>query len=253
MHKVPFLYRRPMFFAAAAMLAAIALIIAGFASVRKSGMDGYGLIVLGVFLGLVSIITALVYASLQRKFKSALGEPLLSFTAADLDHEKAVARTINQIKWKNRVALVTILIFCAVLAIIGPFIADDGYIFSLAALGIAVFAALAAFTVTRYRTSKLKSGSREVVLSRNGVYVAGEFHSWNGFTSKLIDIKFVPPATDENGEPAMISGSYKMLGAYRANIGFFNLAVPSELADQALEAVEKILDANRRASGNPPG
>lgn len=232
-----------MIFAAVLLLGAVILIAAGIYRNSRGGMNGFALIVFGGFATLAAVVTASVYASMQRRFRQALGEPLLTFISAEQDHDRAVAKTISQIKGTNLITLVTILIFCIVLAIIGPFLADDGYLFSLIALGIAIFASLTAFIVTGYRISKLRRGSREVVLSRNGVYVAGEFHSWSGFSSQLIDIKFIAPEKED--EPALISGAYKMLGAYRSNVGYFNLIVPVDKHNQAREAVQLIMETNR--------
>lgn len=244
MRGTPFLYKRPMIVAATLLAISVIVILRGLYVSGEGDMDGFGLIFLGGFIAVAAIVTAAVYAVMQFRFSRALGRPLLAFTSEIKQHSQAVEKTISQIKGANILTVVIVTAFCVLMAILGPLVAEDGYIFSLIALGIVIFTAISALIITGYRIGKLRKSSKDVILSHNGVYVAGEFHSWSGFSSKLVDISFIPADQDKT---ALISGSYQVLGAYRSNTGFFNLPVPDEHHDAAREAVRIIAETNRKA------
>ena len=248
MRKIPLLYKKPYLLALTAAILGLAAFLYGlYRSGELGDMGGYAFSFVGFFLFITGLVIGAVFLNLERKFRLALGQPLLAYTADPAQYDQAIEKTINQIKAANTVSWLTILVFCVLLALLGPLFVEDGLVMTAIAAVIAAVMTVLFWLITRYRVHKLLSGSRQVIRAVHGVYVAGEFHAWSGFSSKLIDIRYFEPG--ENGRlSGMISGSYRVIGAYRSNDGFFNLAVPPELDSQARAAVDAV---KASGAGNP--
>ena len=239
--KIPILYKRPYITAVFFVLIGIGAIIYSQMASDTSGTDRYAFLFLGGFAIISGIVIALMYGWMEMRFRRAMGEPLLAFTAEPESHAGAIARTAVLIRATNLMTLVTIWVSCLIIAVAAPFFGRDGWYVSLSMLVLGLVMPLMAWLITRYRTRKLSTGSREVILARYGVYVAGEFHAWDQWGSRLLDLRFTRADPDRPDDPSgLISGQYRLIGAYRSNDGYFNIAVPPHLCGQAATAVEQI-------------
>ena len=244
MEKLPLLYKKVYWVSFFIAAAGLGVLLAGYdRAENQSDMNGYGLIVMGGFAIIVAIIILAIYGRQEQQCREAMGTPLLAYTVSETAHEKGIEKTAEEIKGLNKLTLLILIFMCVMIALVGAVFLEEKATIILISIGIAVFFSVAASLITTYRIRKLKVGSRHVVLAEHGVFTAGEFHAWTGFGSKLVDITYKESAEELEGfdEPAgMISGSYEILGAYRANIGTFNLVVPPAYKEQAREAVRKI-------------
>lgn len=239
--KIPILYKKPYITAVFFIVIGIGAIIFARGSDERLGMDQYAFLFLGGFAVIIGLVIAVMYGRMEKRFRQAMGQPLLSFTADPESQAGAIARTAVQIRATNLMTLVTIWISCLLIAVAAPFFGRDGWYVSLSMVLLAFVMTLVAWLITRYRINKLKTGSREVILGRYGVYVAGEFHAWDQWGSRLIELRFNPPDSKQpDASPALISGHYRLIGAYRSNEGYFNIAVPPHLHEQAAAAVDQI-------------
>ena len=73
---------------------------------RLNDMDGYGLVVMGAFVLILSVIILIVYAGQEQKYKKAMGFPLLSFVADRNSYNLSADKTASEIKGMNFIALI---------------------------------------------------------------------------------------------------------------------------------------------------
>lgn len=195
------LYRGPLITAAFLLLVGLVAFLSGFYLADKfKEMNYYALVALGILLTVSAVVTFIVYGSLERKFQSVIsGQTLLNYTVGQEVYESISGTSSEDIRAGNRALLYIMLFFCAVLAVIGPFIVEDGALMSIIALGIALFLFLSEAAITRYRISRIKGGSHKVILSRCGAYVCGEFHSWCAPGMKLLGAERISDAAPLDG------------------------------------------------------
>jgi len=194
------LYRKP--FIAAGVMAGLGFVMtaaAAFAAHATGSMNYYAFYVFGFLLIVAGTVTAVVYGLYEKKFRATMKKPLLWFRYSQQAGAQAVQKNIAEIKSANKMALLLILFFCALMFIGGFFFGDDGRLFSVISLGIAVFMSFAYLIITSYRVKKLKRGNLLMALSAEGAYVAGEFHCWNTPASRLIKISLDEVETPEHG------------------------------------------------------
>jgi len=233
------LYRKP--FITAGVMAALgfAMIVATAFAVRASGsMNLYAFYVFGFLFILAGAITAIIYGLYEKKFRDTLKNPLLWFRYSPQAGAQVAEKNIAEIKSANKMALLLILFFCALMFVGGFFFGEDGRLFSLISLGIAAFMSLAYLIITSYRVRKLKKGSLLMVLSTEGAYVAGEFHCWNTPASHLNRISFEQTGTPEPGYQIVLSylaATYPGPSEYHVVV-----PVPPEYCEAAKSAVAAI-------------
>lgn len=132
----------------------------------------------GGMCGLVSLVVAIAYAVLNLKFKALFNNPLLFFEASETQHKASTAERAKAIRHSNKVNLIIMLIFCAIAAVLGPIVKDDGIIISYIALVLGLFLIVFALIATKYRIHKLQTSPHLVILAENGAYIDGELHLW---------------------------------------------------------------------------
>jgi uncharacterized membrane protein HdeD (DUF308 family) len=175
------LYRKP-FIVSYVFFAASALMIGGGAVLAETtGEMGYfALVAFGVLALIIAGVVFLMYRRLEAEFNRTLrGKLVLRFIVDNRLLEENVERSVRELKNDHKAKLLITLFFCGLFAIVLPFFFEDGYLFIFICLGLAVFLSLSAFIITSYRVRKLRRGSSEFILSPNGVYAGGEFHSWS--------------------------------------------------------------------------
>ena len=210
---------------------AYGIIMAG----QTHNSDFYALVVFGTIFIISAIVTIFVYGALEVKFQKIINSnTLLDFCIDDYEYQKTAEISANEIKANNKITLFIMLFFCIALAIIGPFVAEDGYLISLISIGLAVFLTLAAIIATTYRVNKLKKGSKRVVLSKKGAYICGEFHYWDLAGSALLKAEYIRIG-NENG---YIKINYGAITIPAQSVYSFIVPIPKEMEQKAKDIVE---------------
>lgn len=241
------LYRKPFITAGVMGVTGVAMIAAAaYAAAATGSMNYYAFYVFGFMLIVAGAVTAIIYGLYEKKFRDTIKKPLLWFRYSPQAGAQAARKNIDEIKSANKAALLLILFFCALLFIGGFFFGEDGRLFSLIALGIAVFMSLAYLIITAYRVRKLEKGSLLMVLSVEGAYVAGEFHCWNTPASRLNKISLEHAETPEpcyQIEISYFAATYPGPSEYHVVV-----PVPAEYFDAAKSAVATIAQTMRPLS-----
>ncbi len=236
--------RIPFFVAGAMALGGLALVGAGLAMLQDGGdMNGFGLVTIGGFLLVMAVVTAAVYGKMERQRRDALGEPLLSYRLPPDIRRDAAEKAAAEIRGQNLSVLLVMLAFCVLLALVGPFLAEDGWLFSVIALGLGAFLALAALVITRYRTWKLRRGGDRVVVARKGALVHGQFHAWTLLGARIDAIGYRPgPRDDAFGELAIAYSAPSRTGRQSVSLA---IPVPADQEEAARRTVEVLREGHR--------
>lgn len=158
--------------------------------------DFYALMVFGVLFFIVAIVVFAVYGGLEKKFQNVIKNGmLLNYTLEDDVYKNLVGVQAQDIKSNNKVLLFIMLFFCLLMAVLGPLIVEeDGIIISFIAVGLGVFLTVAYLMITHFRVNKLKKGSKQVVLSKSGAYVCGQFHCFNAYGTRIVGAEYIKNA-----------------------------------------------------------
>jgi len=237
-------HKKPFIVALCFLIAGCLMLAAGPALVEITGSMGYyALIAFGVLSLIVAIVVYFAYRRLNREFRNMLeSEPLLRFTADSHVLAQSVERSVRELKSENRAKLLIMLAFCALVAVVLPFLFEDGYLFIFIGIGMAALLSLSAWIITAYRVRKLQKGSNAFVLSPLGAYAGGEFHSWNTPETRLTGVHYRPP---EDGEPGMIEIEYTAVSYPASAVQKVNIPIPGDQVTQA-EELMRILEARRK-------
>jgi hypothetical protein len=198
---------------------------------------GYALWVFGFLFLVTAVVILAVYGALERKFKKTLENPLLFYYLEPGQYRQVANKNAEELQASNKALLIIMLFFCAILVLMGLFIEDDGYILSFIGIVIAVFLTIAKIIITRYRTNKIKNGSRLVVLSKNGAYVCGEFHCWNTPATSLKSINYKEKSQKENHLAGFIEIAYLAAALPTSTTYKCNIPVPIEYRENAITAI----------------
>lgn len=236
MNKIPTLYKTPFIVATVFIVLAVALFL--FGGFIDFGDASFAMIAFGVLLLIFGIVTLSVYAMMEKRFKQAIGDRngiLLQYQMNENEFISGVSKQSDNIKNTNKSSLLIMLSFCVIIAIGGPLLVEDGYIFSIIAIGLGVFLSLMALIITKYRTKKIKKGNREVLLTVKAAYVFGELHSWQlpGF---LLNVEYSPAAQDKKYNSDVIEIKYTAV-AMPIQVYEVSVPVPRGLENQAQQAV----------------
>lgn len=190
-----------------------------------------GLVILGIYIGL--------RRRMSRAFKDA--RPLLRYVITTRDHASYAAAEEAEIRSTNRSSLQIALVFCGLVAVIGPFLVkENGIIFTLIGVGLALILTLSYFIITGYRIKKLKNEDREVILTPYGVYVGGEFQTWNLPATFLSEVAYFDSGKYENSPLALIRISYIALS--RTIVTPYTILIPvsADMEEKAKAAVKAL-------------
>lgn len=174
-------YLKPKLFSLFLFVVALVMIFGGFYIADVEGdMNFFGVAAIGIFLLITALTVFFVYRSYEKKLQRLLDStPLLAFTLSPEMAQRAIEENSFNIKSNNKIVLITILAFCGLFAITGPFFVEDGMLFATICLGIAIFFTFVFFVTTAYRTHKLKTGDHEVILNEKGLYFMGQFYTFD--------------------------------------------------------------------------
>jgi hypothetical protein len=245
MSQPPVLHRKPFMVALFLFLAAVALMIWGwYRSGPLSDSNGFGLFFIGFFLVITAVIIAAVYLGQERQYRRAVRQPLLIYQLDPAWSEAAVAKNSAEIKGQNKIMLLVMLFFCALLAIIGLFLGEDGLLFSLIAVCLGAFLTLSAWLITVYRIHKLKAGGHFVLLGLDGALVSGQFHAWSMLGARLDRLSY-EPADPSAGRPGDLFIVYSAPGRYGRTTASLHLLVPPDREPEALAAMQQLRQKHR--------
>ena len=144
-----------------------------------NGMDyGFALVFLGVFLIIVSGVIFYYFGRFNRNFQNMLeGKTLLSYVLPKELYRFFRDQESENIKASNKAVLFVIYGFSVIFGIIFSLTID--VLFLAIMLGIDVFFTLVYFSVTAYRTRKVKRSEALVCMNEGCVYLFGQMHSWS--------------------------------------------------------------------------
>lgn len=207
-------------------------------STNKTGF--FALAALGVLLLISGIATVSVYAAMERGVSRALKDstPLLRFTISAKDYAAYAVAQAEEIRSANRMSLTIALIFCALMAVGGPFLAkENGIIFTFVGIGLALFLGFVFSIATKYRVNKLKNTDKEVVLTQNSAYVGGQFHRWKLPLSFLSEVAYFGAGEYEKSPLALIRITYNAFTRTIVTPYTIVIPVPAGMEEKAKAAV----------------
>jgi len=189
------LYKKPFITSVIFLASGFVMTTVGFILADYTGtMDYYAMVMGGFFVFILGLIILIIYGKLEKQYQNILyNNPLLHFTVDNKYLKQNIDKNIEELKSQNQATLFVMLFFCVLVAVVMPFLFEDGYLFIFIGLGLGAFLTSAAIIITYYRVNKLKKGTNEFILTRDSAYVSGEFHSWNMPGTSLTMINFVPP------------------------------------------------------------
>jgi uncharacterized membrane protein len=184
--------------------------LAGIVVPSLMGVDGmsagYALGCLGLFVVIVGLVTAFVYARRLQALKRILaGEGILAhWTYTEAQGKQQVAAQYKAAAGQNR-ALFLIMLFWFVL-ITGVLIAYDhsrsgevSWPFAGSMLGVVVLLAVVAWLAPRLQRRQAQRAGQEVIICRGGLILSGAFYTWEGPLNRLGGVSF----SEEPVEPAL--------------------------------------------------
>lgn len=195
------LYSKPLIVAAVLFITGLSMLIGSLWLEVETGNTGYfGLATIGFMIFLSGLITWIIYGKINRQFRKTMTHPLLRYELSASATKEVVEKNISELWSTNTASLVLIIFFCVIFGLFGFMFADDWALFAMICIGIAVFMSLAFWIITTYRVRKLRHGSHEVVISAQGVYVLGQYHSWGLKGSWISDLYYTPADSFGDGE-----------------------------------------------------
>ena len=195
------LYSKPIAVAIVLFILGMSMLIGSLWLEVETGDTGYfGVATISFMITLSGIITWLIYGKINRQFQKTMAKPLLQYTLSESATKDVIEKNIKELWSTNTASLVLILFFCLIFGLFGFLFADDWGLFAMICLGLAVFMTVAFWIITSYRVRKLRHGSHQVVLSAQGVYVLGQYHSWGLKGSWVSDLYYTPADSFGDGE-----------------------------------------------------
>jgi uncharacterized membrane protein YbaN (DUF454 family) len=187
-------YLKPRIFALCLFVVSLAMIFGGFFYAEAANeMNYFGLAFIGIFLFIMSVTIFFVYRNLQRKLNALFDStPLLEFVLSDEQAQSAINENNKALKSYNKSIWLTIIFFCGIFALGGPLFVEDGMLFAIICLAIAVFFTFVFLIATYVRTNKLKSANHSVILNEKGVYFMGSYYPFKMAGTWLTEANYDP-------------------------------------------------------------
>jgi membrane protein YdbS with pleckstrin-like domain len=225
----------------------IALIgLAGIVGPSLLGVDGmsggYALACLGLFVLIIGLVTALVYAQRVRALRRILsGEGMLArWTYTDAQGKQQTESEYQRWAGHNR-ALLVIMVFWFVL-IAGVLVGYDyfrtgdvNWPFAGSMLGIVILLGMVAWLAPRLQRRQAKRSSQEVIISRSGLVLSGAFHTWVAPLNRLGGVSFREGPGESVLEFRIRSASW--LGSSSGAAELVRVAVPPDQQEAARQVV----------------
>lgn len=236
------LYKKPFITAVIFSLLGIIAVICGISFENDTGNSNFfALLLFGIIFVIIAVVIFAVYGAMEMKFKSVINDQkLLDFKLTEDVFGDISAKTGNEIKQNNKALLIIMLAFCVVFGLLSLLLGEEGRLLFVIFISLGLFLAIMAFIITKYRVNKVKKGSRRVILSKNGAYVAGEFHTWNTPVTALLDVTYIPRDV-QNVKIGYLKIKYGAITVPGPSTYSFIVPIPYELEIQALEIADILL------------
>jgi len=173
-------YLKPKLFALVLLFISLGMIWGGFFMESETfDMNFFGLAFIGIFFMIMSLVTFFVYNNLQHKLNDLLDStPLMDFQLSTEEVERAKTENDAALKSYNKRIWLTIVAFCLLFAIVGPFFVEQWDLWIMICAAIAVFFTFVFGLATYVRTRKAKRTDSTVILNEKGVYFMGSYYTF---------------------------------------------------------------------------
>ena len=197
----------------------------------------FALSMFSVLFIIAGLTTVGVYRAMEsranKSYESAA--PLLRYFITAGEYSAYAEAEAKEIWAINKQTLMIQLVFCALVAIIGPIIVKESKIVPfLTGLGLAALLSVAFLLITAYRVRKLKTGEQEVVLTTNDAIVGNQFFSWTIPSTILTDVKYYNVGEYESSPLALIKITFMQITTPQVVL----IPVPAVMEEKAKEAAE---------------
>ncbi len=244
------LYRKPFIVAGCFLGLGIGMMAVG-GVLGNSNMDFFAMALFGLLFVITGIVTFAMYGAMDRRWRRLMGgEPLLRYTLDNEKTQKAKEKNVRELRGQNKALLTVMLFFCVLFAVVLPFFVEEKLIMVLICLGLGAFLTLSAWLITAYRVRKLKRGGSEVILSRGGAYLNGEFHSWDMPGTSISSIGYQPPGRGK-GALGELRIEYAAEGGPVPQSQTIILLVPAELDARMPEVLRALEGAPDEDEASP--
>jgi hypothetical protein len=245
MGKLPVFHKKPFILSGVLALLALALFALGWHQTETTqSLEAMSFFAIGGFLLLAAVVIALLFGLHEKQFRRTMSQPLMVYTLDKELMRESIDRNASEIKGKNILALIVMLFFCGLIAIAGLFLGEDGRTVSLIMLVLALFLVLACWIITTVRVKGLKKTDGRVLISQNGVFFLGRFHTW-ALPGGRIDLLMYEPAKPGTDQHGVLHLKYALPALYKYNSAHLHILVPANLEKQARATVEKIKDTHQ--------
>jgi hypothetical protein len=210
---------------------------------QTKNMSFFALVAFGVFFVIFGLVTVAVYSAMERRVKRTFGDenPLLRFTMSAADYAMFTKAEADEIASANKGSLIIALFFCALVAVIGPFVVrHDGYLMVVIGIGLGIFLAVSAWIITKIRIRKLIHGDKAVVLTLDGAFIGSQFHTWAMPGSFLSDAAYFPAGEYEGCPTPVVKITYSALTGTIVTPYSFVIIVPPGMEANAQRAVKAL-------------
>ena len=195
------IYSKPLIVAAVLFITGLSMLIGSIWLEIETGDTGYfGLATIGFMIAVSGVITWVIFGKVNRQFRKTMMNPLLRYELSASATKDVVEKNVKELWSTNTASLVLIIFFCIVFGLMGLLFGEDGALFAMICIGIAIVMSAAFWIITTYRVRKLRHGSHEVVIAQQGVYVLGQYHSWGLKGSWISDVHHTPADSFGDGE-----------------------------------------------------
>ena len=194
-------HRRPFLVATLLLLTGIGLVASGvLLEAATQSMNYYAMIAFGVLFVIGGTVTFAMYGKMEKEYREiAEGEGLLRYTQEGDALRENVERQVADLKATNRGLLLVMLFFCVLFGATLPFVLEGGQIMAYICAGLAAFLFLTERIITGFRVKKLRKGTGEFILTRNGAVAGGIFHCWNLPGAALTGAEYRPETGAQAG------------------------------------------------------
>ncbi|MEI6132201.1 MAG: hypothetical protein WCQ41_05185 [Bacillota bacterium] len=236
-------YKKPFIVSGIIFLASLLMIYFGWTLAEKTNESNYfAMFAGGIFFAIIALVTFFVYLALEMKLKKMLyGQGvLLRYSLGPELLAEAVKQKGEEIKGVNKGILITIIAFCALIAIFAPLIVDgddeERMLFRFICIGIGVFMTLMYLIITIYRVQKLKHADGKIVLSISAALAFGEFHCWDLPMYSLSSSSLYESGSYEGLSSAVLKLVYSTITRTGPTYYDILIPVPGEQLNNAISA-----------------
>ncbi len=245
-----FYYKNRLIFAVVLLLCALGMIGCGWYLVASGpGDGGFALVFIGLFVAVMAVLLAGGFLIQERHFQKAMQEPLLAYRLDPDLLQNTIETTAAGIRAQAKRTLILLLIIvwiiCGAGVVVCLFLEEGAVLMILIiliCLALAVFMLFLFPAATSYRVWQLEKGGAEVVISRGGALVLGQFHAWRAMGSGLLAVNY-QPAHPASGSPGQLDLVYSGSGQDDGFTTEVHVMVPPEYDEDAIEAAVQLKQA----------